>query len=155
MTRELAIRALALGDIDSIATWVAETPLWQHYHVTASGFAERLVNGLKNGATIFVAERANEVLGFLWFVEHGAFNRSAYVQLIGVRPGARSSGVGRTLMQFAESHAKSNDIFLLVSDFNTEAQRFYQRLGYSQVGEIDDYVIPGTSELIYRKQLKR
>jgi ribosomal protein S18 acetylase RimI-like enzyme len=154
MSDSLTIRPLTSADIEPIATWVAETPLWQHYNVTASGFAERLTNGLKNGATIFVAERANQVLGFLWLVERGAFNRSAYVQLIGVRPDERSSGVGRSLMQFAETHTTSQDIFLLVSDFNTDAQRFYQRIGYSQVGKIDNYVIAGTSELVYRKQIK-
>ena len=154
MSDSLTIRPLGSTDIEPIATWVAETPLWQHYKVTASGFAERLASGLENGATILVAERADEVLGFLWLVEHGAFNRSAYVQLIGVRPGERSSGIGRALMQSAEARATSQDVFLLVSDFNIDAQRFYQRIGYSQVGKIDDYVIAGTSELIYRKQLQ-
>src|SRR5512137_1369645 len=99
MTDSLTIRPLAPADIEPIATWVAETTLWQHYRVTSASFAERLTNGLKNNATIFVAERAGHVLGFLWLVEHGAFNRSVYVQLIGVRPNERSSGVGRALME--------------------------------------------------------
>jgi ribosomal protein S18 acetylase RimI-like enzyme len=43
------------------------------------------------------------------------------------------------------------DIFLLVSDFNIDAQSFYQRLGYRQVGAIPDYLIPGVAELIYHK----
>ena len=155
MTLVLTIRLLTSADIPDIARWVAETPLWQHYHVTENSFAKRLSDGLANGATIFVAEDNKNVLGFLWFVERGAFNRSAYVQLIGVRPDKRASGVGRELMQFAEARATSNDIFLLVSGFNTDAHRFYQRLGYSQIGKIDDFVIAGTSELIFRKQLKK
>ena len=43
-------------------------------------------------------------------------------------------------------------MFLLVSDFNTDAQQFYQRLGYRQVGKLDDYVVPGVSELIFWKR---
>jgi ribosomal protein S18 acetylase RimI-like enzyme len=56
-------------------------------------------------------------------------------------------------MEFAEAHAPSRDIFLLVSDFNTDAQNFYARLGYVQVGKLDDYVVQGVSELVMWKKL--
>jgi ribosomal protein S18 acetylase RimI-like enzyme len=149
------IRPLTLADIPGIARWVAATPLWQRYGVTEASFAQRLRDGLAEGATIYVAER-EQVLGFLWLVERGAFNRSGYIQLIGVHPDARGAGVGRMLMQFAEEKifAQGRDLFLLVSDFNTAAQRFYERLGYRQVGKLDDYVVPGVSELIYYKKRK-
>ena len=48
--------------------------------------------------------------------------------------------------------AQTADIFLLVSDFNAAAQAFYRRLGYEQVGAIPGYVVPGISELIFRKR---
>jgi ribosomal protein S18 acetylase RimI-like enzyme len=127
--------------------------LWQRYAVTEKSFAERLRAGLASGATIFVAERDSEVLGFVWLVARGAFNRSAYIQLIGVSPEARSGGVGRALMEFAEARAGSREMFLLVSDFNAAAQKFYTRLGYRQVGKLDDYVIQGVSELIFWKRI--
>jgi ribosomal protein S18 acetylase RimI-like enzyme len=152
MTDPITIRPLAPTDIPDIARWVAETPLWQRYRVTAESFAQRLRDGLEAGATIFVAERADVVLGFVWFVARGAFNRSAYSHLIGVRPDARASGIGRALMEFAEARAESRDIFLLVSDFNVDAQRFYTRLGYRQVGKLEDYVMQGVSELIFWKR---
>jgi ribosomal protein S18 acetylase RimI-like enzyme len=155
MDDSIRIRPLASTDIADIARWVAATPLWQRYHVTEAGFAQRLEEGLVSGATIFVAERAGAVLGFVWLVARGAFNRSAYIQLIGIRPEARSGGVGRALMEFAEARAESREIFLLVSDFNTDAQKFYARLGYCQVGKIDDYVVQGVSELIFCKRLDR
>ncbi len=141
------------ADIPGCAQWIAATPLWQRYHVTEESIGERLQKGLEGRATIYVAERAGEVLGFLWLVERGAFARSDYVQLIGVRPNERSHGVGRALMEFAEAQslAQGRDLFLLVSDFNIDAQRFYQRLGYRAVGTLGDYVIPGVGELIYRK----
>jgi ribosomal protein S18 acetylase RimI-like enzyme len=153
MANELNIRPLARADIPGIASWVAATRLWQRYNVTEASFAERLADGLATGATIFVATRADAVLGFVWLVARGAFNRSAYIQLIGIRPDARASGVGRVLMEFAEAHAPARDIFLLVSDFNTDAQKFYARLGYTQVGKLDDYVVQGVSELVFWKQI--
>jgi ribosomal protein S18 acetylase RimI-like enzyme len=154
MTDTLTLRPLISADIPDCARWVAETPLWQRYGVTETSFRERLKDGLANGATIYVAEQAGEVVGFVWFVERGAFNRGGYVQLIGVRPGERSQGAGRALMEFAEKEmfARTRDVFLLVSDFNVAAQRFYQRLGYRQVGVLEDYVVRGVSELIFWKR---
>lgn len=151
---EIFIRPLADRDIPGIATWVAATPLWQRYNVTAKSFAKRLQDGLGEGAAIFVAEHDGAVVGFVWLVERGAFNRSGYIQLIGVQPGRQNAGVGRTLMRFAEEKifAQGRDLFLLVSAFNTNAQRFYERLGYRLVGKLDDYVVQGVSELIYWKK---
>lgn len=151
---DLTIRSLRAADIAGIATWVAATPLWQRYGVTADAFAQRLRAGLASNATIYIAERAGNVAGFLWLVERGAFNRSGYVQLIGVHPAERGGGVGRALMQFAEekTFAQGRDLFLLTSDFNLAAQKFYERLGYQRVGKLDDYVIAGVSEWIYWKK---
>ncbi len=157
MPDPITIRPMTPADIPACAKWIAGTPLWQRYHVTEQSIGERLRTGLEQGATIYVADRAGEVLGFLWLVARGAFARSDYVQLIGVRPSERSRGVGRALMEFAEakSLAEGRALFLLVSDFNMDAQRFYQRLGYRQVGQLDDYVIPGVTELIYCKMETR
>ena len=154
MSEPAMMRPLAAADIADIAHWVAATPLWQRYGATEASVAERLTNGLASGATVFVAERARTVLGFVWLVERGAFNRSAYIQLIGVRAEARGGGVGRALIEFAESQVQSREIFLLVSDFNLDAQRFYARLGYRQVGRLDDYVVQGVSELVFCKRVK-
>ncbi len=151
------IRPMTLSDIPGIASWVAGTPLWQRYDVTELSMSDRLRRGLERGAALYVAERAGTVLGFLWLIERGAFDRSDYVQLIGVRPEERSRGIGRALMEFAEgkSLAEGRDLFLLVSDFNTRAQQFYERLGYRQVGKLENYVIPGVNELLYGKFRRR
>ncbi len=150
----MMIRPMLPEDVPGIAHWVAETELWKRYGVTEPGFGARLSAGLAQKAGLFVAEEQTEVVGFIWIVDRGAFNRSGYIQLIGVRPSERGQGVGRALMQFAEVKvfAETPDLFLLVSDFNTEAQRFYRGLGYKEIGGVDDYVVPGIRELIYWKR---
>jgi ribosomal protein S18 acetylase RimI-like enzyme len=156
MDRTFDIRPLQSSDIPGLARWVAATPLWQRYGVTETSFAGRLSEGLAGGATIYVAAETAAVAGFIWLITRGAFNRSGYVQLIGVRAGDRGRGVGQALMEFAERELSAQaiaDIFLLVSDFNREARRFYGQLGYRQVGALDDYVVPGVSECIYWKRL--
>ena len=150
----MMIRAIQKEDIPALAQMMATTALWQRYNVTEESAAQRLQSGMDQGATILVAEIDQTPLGFVWYVTSGAFNRSGYIMLIGVEQSARSTGVGRALMREAETimFEKVNDVFLLVSDFNTDAQKFYQRLGYEQIGVIRDYVIEGINELIFRKK---
>ncbi len=150
----MIIRPIAPGDVPSLARLMAGDPLWQRYGVTEESAARRLREGYAAGATIAVAEIEGEPAGFVWYVERGAFNRSGYIMLIGVQRGERGAGVGRALMAHAEGvlFAHSADIFLLVSDFNAAAQAFYRRLGYEQVGAIPGYVVPGITELIFRKR---
>jgi ribosomal protein S18 acetylase RimI-like enzyme len=143
-------------DIAACASLMANTPLWQRYGVTIESATNRFTAAISGGATLFVAKSEDDApLGFVWIVERGAFNRSGYVPLIGVDPAHRGDGIGRQLLDAAETHVRqtSQDIFLLCSDFNTEAQRFYERQGYTRVGAIPDYVVPGVIELIYRKRL--
>lgn len=149
----MLIRSMIATDIPELAKLMAATPLWQHYGVNEASATARLQSGLDQAATILVAEVEGRVAGFLWYVQRGAFQRSGYVMLIGVQPDLRGHGVGEALMAEAEAQmfASTNSICLLVSDFNEAAQRFYQRLGYSQVGSLPDYVIPGVNEYIYYK----
>ena len=149
------IRPMLESDVMPLARLMALTPLWQHYNVTEATAAMRLSEGLACGATIAVAELNGEPVGFVWYVKCGAFDRSGYIKLIGVKPERRGNSIGRGLMQHAEAilFASSPDIFLLVSDFNHDARKFYARLGYNQVGAIPDYVMPGITELILHKRL--
>jgi ribosomal protein S18 acetylase RimI-like enzyme len=150
----MILRPLQPEDIPACARLMAESPLWQRYRVTPDSAARRFQVGLERQATIAVAELEGDLAGFIWYETTGAFSRSGYVMLVGVQPGLRSQGIGQALMAHAEAemYRLVEDIFLLVSDFNDAAQRFYRRLGYQQVGAIPDYVMPGVAELIFRKR---
>ncbi|MEZ4863322.1 MAG: GNAT family N-acetyltransferase [Caldilineaceae bacterium] len=149
----LHIRPLTNTDITPLAHLMATTPLWQRYGVTEANATARLQSGLTAQETIAVAEAAGIPTGFVWYVARSAFQRGGYIMLIGVAATARSQGIGAALMAHAEAtlFAQADSIFLLVSDFNAAAQRFYQRLGYQQIGAIPDFVLPGVSELIFYK----
>ena len=156
MENEPFVRPMLKSDISECAKFVVATPLWERYGVTLAGITARLETAFDAGGKLFVAEAAGKVTGFVWCVERGVFARSGYIPLIGVRPGGTGHGVGAMLLSVAEQFLgeSSSDVFLTVSDFNTGAQRFYQRNGYTQVGALPDYVIAGITELIYRKQLE-
>jgi len=105
------------------------------------------------GTELFLAREGQERLGFLLFAPHGLAG-APYVASIAVAESARGRGVGSQMLDWAEQHCPGRrDLFLLVSSFNTRAQQLYLRHGYTQVGEIPDFVVAGHSELIYRKRL--
>lgn len=157
MNTAITIRPMIWADVPAVAAILAGSLLWQRYGVTVESATQRLERGLATGATLAVAEVTGQVAGFVWYVADGAFQRSGYIMLLGVAPDAHGQGIGGALLAHAETalFATSSSILLLVSDFNGEAQRFYQRLGYTQVGVLPDYVVPGVNELIYYKRKRQ
>lgn len=146
----MEIRPMLPRDIPSIAHWMAEMPLWKRYGVTEAGAQAQFNDAIARGDLALVAEKN---CGFAWCVRGGAFGRSAYLRLIGVRADCAARGIGAALLTEIEAQAASRDLFLLVSDFNEGAQRFYRRMGYEQIGAIPGYVLPDVTELIFRKLL--
>lgn len=148
---------MQLQDIPTISEWMADMPLWRRYHITPERAGADFAAALQRGELVLVAAMPEtlpgESCGFAWCVPGGAFGRTDYLRLIGVRPDCAGHGVGAALLSEVEAHATSNDLILLVSDFNRDAQRFYRRLGYRKVGAIPGYVLPDVTELIFRKRL--
>lgn len=105
------------------------------------------------GKEIYVARGDKGLAGFIVLQLRGAF--TGYIQTIGVIPEWRNRGIGTLLIKFAEQKIfrESKNVFLCVSDFNTEAQKLYARLGYERVGELKDYLIRGHSEILMRKTI--
>jgi len=155
MDKSVQLRLITSADVAACARIMAESPLWIRYGVTLESAKKRLGEAVAAGESLFVAELAGVVAGFVWCVERGAFARSGYIPLIGVRPNMAGHGVGAKLLDHAEAFLSqsSPDIFLTVSDFNEGAQRFYRRQGYKQAGALPDYVLEGVTELIFWKRL--
>jgi ribosomal protein S18 acetylase RimI-like enzyme len=155
---QLAIRPMMAEDIPLVVDWMLSVPLWQRYQVNANAARAQFEHGLRQGDILLVSDRGVEsrAVGFTWCLPDGAFGLSAYLRLIGVRPDHARFGIGTALLAQTERLALrfAKDIFLLVSDFNVDAQRFYQRHGYTQMGAIPAYVLPDVTELIFRKKLQ-
>ena len=153
----LSIRPLLPADAPKCGAIVAVTPLWQRYGLTGERAAGLLSAAATANEGVLVAELDGEVVGFAWWIPRGAFGRSPYLRLIGVAAEVRGHSVGKALLAAVEAGATlvGADCFLLVSDFNHDAQRFYEREGYSAIGRIPDFVAHGVTEIIYRKVLRR
>lgn len=151
-----SIRFMTEDDIPVITGWMVLIPLWQRYNLTAEKINAQFEKALKAQDILLVADVAGyPACGFAWCLPGGAFGRSMYLRLIGIHPECARFGVGSVLLAEVERHALEarQDLFLLVSDFNMDAQRFYRRHGFDQVGAIPAYVLPDVTELIYRKRL--
>ena len=135
-------------DLPAVAGLMAESDPWR----TLGRSAEACLAVLKDDSKErYAALRGGSFAGLLILNLRGAF--VGYLQTVFVVPQARRSGVGSALVQFAEERIFSAhpNVFLCVSAFNTGARRLYERLGYTPVGELTDFLAAGQSELLLRK----
>lgn len=142
------VRALRDTDVDVCADMMFASDPWSTLGTSRDILAGILRNPDRLRA---VAERDGAIAGCI--VVSTAPPLSGYVQVICVAANARGLGVGRRLMEHIEGRIFENspNVFLFVSDFNTAARGFYERLGYRKVGELPDHLVAGRSELLMRK----
>ncbi|MCI0714093.1 MAG: GNAT family N-acetyltransferase [Chloroflexi bacterium] len=149
------VRPMLMSDLDVVAEWLTEIPLWQRYNLTRSKAQATFEKAFRQQAVLLVADTSSEhACAVAWCIPDGAFGRSAYLRMLGVRTTQSGQGIGSVLMQEVEHIASqsSEELFLLVSDFNTGAQRFYQRRGFQHIGVIPRYILPDVDENIYWKR---
>lgn len=152
------IRPIELNDISYIAQWMSTVPLWQRYGLSIESITRQFQTAIlgKTLISVIQIEEQEAVVGFAWVSRQGAFGRSPYLKLIGIHPNFTGRRFGGQLLTSVEEDCKrfSDQLFLLVSDFNTDAQKFYKRRGYDHIGTIPNYVLPDVAELIYHKRLR-
>lgn len=118
------------------------------------GKARRALEEGFNDNDLFVAvDNNNKCLGFVWVILNGIFHAHPYVHIIAVKNEYRGQGIGKMLLKhiedlYFEDHSK---LFLVVSDFNPDAKRLYQEIGYSVIGDIPDLYRQGISECLMMK----
>jgi ribosomal-protein-alanine N-acetyltransferase len=91
------------------------------------------------------------LVGFVILQICGSFK--GYIQTICIKKNYRGRGLGTRILQFCEERILkiSPNIFICVSSFNTNALRLYQSYGFKLVGELENFVKEGYSELLLRK----
>jgi [ribosomal protein S18]-alanine N-acetyltransferase len=100
---------------------------------------------------ICIAESGDEIAGFVIMQTCGTF--SGYIQTICVSVKYRGIGIGTKLLEFCEKRilSYSPNIFICVSSFNTGAAKLYYSFGFTLVGQLENFVKEGFSELLLRK----
>jgi len=100
---------------------------------------------------IWVVEIDKEIAGFVILQLGGTFK--GYIQTICIDAAYRGRGIGTKLLQFCEERILkiSPNIFICVSSFNNGAIRLYKEFGFKLIGELDNFVKDGFTELLFRK----
>lgn len=152
------IRPLELDDVERLAARLAGLPLLRRYRRTAGALERDLTRALERGDGLLVhAGAGHEPDGLAWYLRDGTLGLGGCLRLLAVVPGGEGRGVGAALLAaFEEAVAGwSGHAFLLVSDFNHGARRFYARHGYAQVGRLPALVAPDVDELLFWRRLPR
>ncbi len=111
------------------------------------GIEEAIVHYLQEIENLptFIAEKNDEILGFLSLKMHTDFAAEIYV--MGIRPEAHHQGIGRKLLQGAENNMREQGIeFLQVKTLSparpdpnySKTRLFYEALGFRPLEEFKE-----------------
>jgi len=100
---------------------------------------------------IYIIEYDNNTAGFIILQTAGTF--SGYIQTICIGEAFRGKGLGKILLRYCEKRVLkfSPNLFICVSSFNKGAIKLYNEFGFKLVGELDNFVREGFTELLLRK----
>lgn len=104
---------------------------------------------------IYVAIDENKnCVGFVWFSLRGIFYSFPFLHIIAVKEENRNQGIGKELIKYFENICFEDDdkVFLVVADFNTDAKRLYENIGYIEVGAIPGLFKTGITEHVMMKK---
>lgn len=150
---KIAITQAQMQHLEDCKVALLKSKLGQVYFPSEESAHTTLTEGITKGEVFVAIDEREECLGFVWFILEGAFHGFPYLHIIAVKEAYRGMGIGEKLLRFFEEtvftdHSK---VFLVVADFNPEARRLYERLGYQQVGAIPGLYRDGITEYLMMK----
>ena len=140
--------------LDDCKDALLNSKLGQEYFVTEEKAISALTEGITKGEMYVAVNEGGECLGFIWFIVGGAFHSFPYLHIIAVKEKYRGQGIGKKLISFFEQTVfpDNSKVFLVVADFNPDAKRLYESLGYQQVGMLPSLYKDGVTEYLMMKQ---
>lgn len=144
------IQRASSADVQWCADLMAQNEPWMTLRRDRDSSLRLLGDSSKE---LYVLATGDHRIGFVLIDMRSAF--AGYIQSVCIAPQFRNRSYGTALMRFAEERILKEEpnVFLCVSSFNGDAQRFYERQNYERVGELRDFIVPGASEIILRKTI--
>lgn len=132
---------------------LVNSELGRRYFSKEGSAKEALKEGFSKGEIYIALDDNDECKGFVWFIANGIFHSFPYLHIIAVNQDSRNSGIGKKLLQFFEEvcFKDNTKLFLVVADFNPDAKRLYEKVGYVEVGTIPSLYRVGITEHLMMK----
>lgn len=125
---------------------------WAHYGFDGSKLAESL-GRVGDSVKRYQIECDGEIAGAVVIV--CPWLSGPYLQMLAILPPYQKRGIGAAILDWFETEARGNfrNVWLCVSGFNVDAQRFYRMHGFEQVANLDGLMRDGDDELLMRKRI--
>jgi len=147
------IREIREGDLERCAAILSDSRMWDVYGREYDDAVFLMKLEFRKGTQFWVWEDGGEVLGFIGAVRNGMMGEFTYVRMVAVDRAHRGKGIGTKLIAHLEEtmFRAAPHIFMMVTDFNTDAKRLYLRLGYREIGTVPNYKKKGVDEYLLMK----
>jgi GNAT superfamily N-acetyltransferase len=141
---------MAPDDRETVVRLLAESDPWKTLGYTPEDW-KRIFCPIPKDREAYVVESGGDVAGIA--IVKPQFLLGDYLELLGIAPQARGTGLGTTLLNYVESavFGRTKNLFACVSDFNMSARKFYKHRGFQEIGPMPNFLIPGSAELLLRK----
>ena len=125
---------------------------WAHYGFDGGKIAAAFKR-VGDGATRYQLECGGELAGAVVVV--CPWLSGPYLQMLAILPAYQKQGIGAAILAWLESEARGHfrNLWLCVSGFNVDAQRFYRAHGFERVATLDGLMRDGDDELLMRKRI--
>lgn len=135
-----------------LATTLAASDPWLSLNISAKMLARYFVHE-NIGLHRYMVQVDDEIAGVLCV--RYPWLRGPYIEFLGLTVKFRGLGLGRLILQWAEAEARreSGNLWVATSSFNHKALKFYQQLGFYQIGIIEGLIVPEHDEILLRKRL--
>ncbi|MDF2944655.1 MAG: GCN5-like N-acetyltransferase [Herbinix sp.] len=143
--------------LDCCEDIVVNSELGKRYFSEKGSARKSLEEGFRRGEIYVALDMDNNCKGFVWVILNGIFHSFPYIHIIAVKSENRSQGIGKILLKYVEDvyYKNSSKLFLVVADFNPDAKRLYERIGYSVIGDIPNLYRNGITECLMMKSKEK
>lgn len=142
-----------MNHINDCEEALVDSELGRRYFSKAGSARKTLEEGFSKEEIYVAVDMDNNCIGFMWFILGGAFHAFPYLHIIALKEESRNHGVGKKLLQYFEDvcFKDFSKIFLVVGDFNPDAKRLYEKIGYTEVGCLPSLYREGINEHLMMK----
>ena len=148
----VVIRKAKIEDLEGCVSALENSELSTAYFQTEESRANTVKEAIDSGNT-YAAFYGDECVGFVYYIEQGAFHAFHYIHLISVKEDYRGKGIGKELLGYVEKvlFETRDKIFLVVGDYNPGGRTFYEKSGYIYIGTVPNLYRAGVNEDIMMK----